>query len=216
VQVSNVWRAGAPQTELDEPGLIAAVDQTATAGVKYAFIDIEAWPLLHVAPSIRDASITKLVRATEVVRRHRPDLQFGVYGSPPAVTYWPLVASDHAGYGEWRDANRALRRVAERVDFILPSLYTFYSDRTDWLKYAGATLDEARSYGKPVYPFLWFEYHNSNRLLGGQELDPAAWEEELRFCRDLADGVVLWGGSGEAWSENAHWWRSALRVLRPG
>lgn len=116
-------------------------------------------------------------------------------------------------YQQWLATDRAMAPVAQMVDYIFPSLYTFYDDRRGWLRFAAAQLDEARRYGRPVYPFLWFEYQDGNRLLRGRDVDLAAWEEELRFCRTHADGVVLWGGAGLGWSESAPWWQATRRVL---
>lgn len=76
-----------------------------------------------------------------------------------------------------------------------------------------ATLDEARQYGKPIYPFLLNEYVDSNVLLRGQVVKRSAWREELSLCCEHADGVVLWGGSGRACSETADWWLSARELL---
>jgi hypothetical protein len=210
--IYRVWSKGASHDVLDEPALLAEVDGLA-ADTQYAYIDIEAWPFLGVPTSTRDASIAKLARAAELVRARRPTLQIGIFGSPPAGTYWPLVRSDPAGYTEWLAANRAMAPLAEKVDFIFPCLYTVYADRHDWLTFAGATLKEARQYAKPVYPFVWFEYHDSNWLLRGREIDNAAWEEELLFIKSQADGLVIWGGVGEHWSESARWWQSAVRLL---
>jgi hypothetical protein len=56
-------------------------------------------------------------------------------------------------------------------------LYTFYADRQGWVAYAIAQISEARrkAKGKPVYAFIWPQYHESNQLLGGQFLDADYW-----------------------------------------
>lgn len=39
------------------------------------------------------------------------------------------------------------RQLAEHVDFVAPSLYTFYRDRRGWKRHAKAYIKAARSYG---------------------------------------------------------------------
>jgi hypothetical protein len=74
-------------------------------------------------------------------------------------------------------------------------------------------LIEARRYGKPVYPFLWPTYHNSNKKLTGQLVPGDYWRMELELVHQYADGVVLWGGYKEKWDENAAWWRETQAWL---
>ncbi|MDO9084545.1 MAG: hypothetical protein Q7U56_14825, partial [Humidesulfovibrio sp.] len=99
------------------------------------------------------------------------------------------------------------------VDIIFPSLYTFYDDPAGWKKYAIATIQEAKRYGKPVYPFLWYQYHDSNKLLGGKPIPAAIWRMQLETCLKYADGVVIWGGYKELWSEEAAWWQETKTFM---
>lgn len=205
--VGDVWRAGRSQAQVDEEGVHAAL-RTVPPGTGALYLDVEAWPVLGQSAAKRAQNIRQLLRVAELTRATLPRAQFGFYGLPPAVTYWPLVEDRPAEYADWLESNRLLEPLAAACDFVLPSLYTFYRDRRGWLKYADATLSAARSYGKPVYPFLWFEYHDSNPLLRGLEVDTDAWLEQLRFCRTRADGLVLWGGYQQGWNANAAWWRA--------
>jgi hypothetical protein len=206
--VGNLWRSGKAGEELDEEGVRAALRQLPPDTDAF-YLDIEAWPVLNQPAAARQRHVEQLLRVADLARATVPRAQFGFYGLPPAITYWPLVDPARVvEYADWVASNRLLEPLAERVDFILPSLYTFYRDREGWLKYADATLKAARTYRKPVYPFLWNEYHDSNFFLGGRQLDVDAWVEELRFCRAHADGIVLWGGSGEGWSNSAPWWQA--------
>ena len=208
--VGNIWHSGARHAEVDEAAVTQALNQLPPDTESY-YLDIEDWPVLRQQPAVRAASISKLLRVADLARRLRPQAKFGFYGLPPAITYWPLVTDSPADYADWVQSNQLLGPLAERVDYIFPSLYTFYRDRKGWLTYADATLRAARQYGKPVYPFLWFNYHDSNRLLRDREIDPEAWTEELRFCRDHADGLVLWGGYQQGWSESAPWWQAVRK-----
>ena len=103
--------------------------------------------------------------------------------------------------------------LAEHVDIVLPSLYTFYNDPQGWDVFAAALLQSARRYNKPVYAFLWPEFHVSNQFLRGKNLPGNFWRHELEFCRARADGIVIWGGWQEQWDENAEWWLETKSFL---
>jgi hypothetical protein len=205
--VWNFWSAGVPHDQVDEAAIARAI-RDVPHGTEAFHLDIEDWPVLNVSPATRQQSIRKLTQVAQSVRRLSPRSQFGFYGLAPAITYWPLVDNRPAEYADWQESNRLLEPLAALTDFVLPSLYTFYTDRRGWLAYAEATIRESRRYGKPVYPFLWYSYHDSNPLLRGHDIDVDAWREELQFCRSKADGIVLWGGYQEGWSESAAWWQA--------
>jgi hypothetical protein len=111
--------------------------------------------------------------------------------------------------------NDQLRSLAGAVDVFFPSLYTFYPDQAGWKKYAIAQIEEARRYGggKPIYVFLWPQYHESNRILGGSYLPADYWLLELETAREYADGIVLWSGSSK-WDEDAPWWKVTKEFVK--
>jgi len=92
------------------------------------------------------------------------------------------------------------------ADVVFPSLYTFYDNQAAWDIYAKGMIEEARRYNKPVYVFLWPEFHVSNILLRGTNIPAKFWRHQLEFCSALADGIVIWGGWKEKWNETADWW----------
>ena len=211
--VGHVWRDGVSHDTVDEEGVRLALKQL-PRGIQRFYFDIEEWPVGNVSPAVRDETRRKLLQVADLARKYMPSAKFGFYGLPPLITYWPLVENRPSELAEWIESNRHLEPLAERVDFILPSLYTLYADRAGWLSFATATIQAARRYGKPVYPFLWYEYHDSNPLLRDHELDNDAWNEELRFCHAHADGIVLWGRVDRGWSESAAWWQSVRREFQ--
>jgi hypothetical protein len=209
--LADIWRPHITRDVVDETGVLAAVDRL-PAWSKTLYIDIEQWPLFPAPVATRNASLDKLVRVAQLVRRERPELKFGFYGAPPVCVYWPIMRHDES-YRQWLTADRAIAPLAHGVDYVFPSLYTFYDDRAGWLRFAAAQIEEARSYGKPVYPFLWYQYFDGNPMLSGHEIPAEVWEEELRFCRAHADGIVLWGGSERGWSQSAAWWQVTRQVF---
>ncbi|MGE5608709.1 MAG: carbohydrate-binding protein [Bacillota bacterium] len=106
------------------------------------------------------------------------------------------------------------KSLIQWVDCLFPSLYTMAYNRYDglnnWRLYAEANIAEARRIagGKPVYPYLWMEYHqNAGAALLGQNLSDAEWQLQLSTVRELADGAVLWGGWTKTWNDQASWWQ---------
>jgi Hyaluronidase. len=120
--------------------------------------------------------------------------------------------------------NDRIISLAQTVDVFYPSLYTFYTDKAGWVEYATAQISEARrlANGKPVFAFLWPQYHNSNRLLKCQFLPADYWQLQLETVSKLADGVVIWGGwdvcnsKGKAlqWNDNAKWWQVTKAFIK--
>jgi len=144
------------------------------------------------------------------------------YGSLPLRDYWrALKGPSSAGYKAWQAENDALKPIVPLVTALYPSLYTFYPDPQGWAKYAQANIAEARRMGggRPVYPFIWPQYHNSNKRLGYQYIDGNFWSLQLRTLYAHADGLVLWGGWDFAnnrhapWDENAAWWQATKQFL---
>jgi hypothetical protein len=106
-----------------------------------------------------------------------------------------------------------MRSLADHCDVILPSLYTFYEDQNGWEINAVDQIREARQYGKPVYVYLWPQFHDSSHR-AFQYIEKEYWRRQLELCRREADGVVIWGGNQQTWDENALWWQETLKFMR--
>ncbi|MBA4356095.1 MAG: hypothetical protein C0405_00030 [Desulfovibrio sp.] len=199
----------------EEPDL--AITRDIANRVKYkadiVCVDIEVWEVFKAPPQVAQTSIRRLISVLETMRAAAPKLKIGYYGTLPVVDYWAPAGKDQNLLRTWQEANTQLQAVAKHVDIIFPSLYTFYDDPAGWKKYAIATIQEAKRYGKPVYPFLWYQYHDSNKLLGGKPIPAAIWRMQLETCLKYADGVVIWGGYKELWSEEAAWWQETKTFM---
>lgn len=199
------WSPGHSRDSLDE----AAVRREMSKWKDYPgvfYIDIENWPTCYVADSLITQSLAKYSRVIDLVREVAPRLVFGVYSLAPQFGYWPIVGGDPARLREWERCNERLAPLMKRVDIVFPSLYTFYDDEAGWDKYATVTLAAARRYGKPVYAFLWPEYHDSNPVLKGKNIPGRVWRHELDLVRGNADGIFLWSVWQHEWDEKADWW----------
>lgn len=172
------------------------------------YVDLEEWPICEVPDSVSRRSVAMLSRAADLVREVAPNLTFGIYGALPAPNgYWPVVGVDKARGQAWRDCNTRLMEVGRKVDVIFPSIYTNYTDEAGWRVYAAEQLEASRIFGKPVFAFVWPEYHESNEKLSGKHMPADVWRRQLEFIRaNGADGVVLWNGWRRPWDDRATWW----------
>lgn len=213
--------------QLDEDRVRARAREASDAGVPWV-IDIEHWAIdirLNSQSEVQ-ATLDKFIQLIDWAKDERPDIQIGFYGILPLRNYWGPVeqvvlearARSEPGFenrfperfvaaqeriDDWKRANDFLQPLADAVDFIVPSLYTFYDDPVNWVVYAEANMAEAAQWGKPVVPFLWPQYHDSG-VLAGQMVDADFWQLQLDTVRAHADSVIIWGAAampiaGEAW-----------------
>jgi hypothetical protein len=199
--------------KFDEAAWSAAVTRSA-ADMKPLVLDIEEWRVSGLPKGEVNANIAKYLRALEIARVAAPKSKMGYYGLVPERNYWALVKKDQKALEEWDATNRSLSVIADKVDFIFPSIYTFYNDPVGWEVYAKAMLQEARIYKKPVYAFIWPEFHDSNKELAGQNIPAKFWAKQLELCRQYADGVVIWGGWQKPWDEKALWWVTTKEFMQ--
>jgi hypothetical protein len=179
-----------------------------------AIINLEHWLL----PQQMD----KYIRVIDWWREVRPDVRVGYYSMLPLREYWaPIVEQleTEPDYVTWWKQQNALmgrrrnalgqfdsRGLVDVVDFICPSLYTFYNDKQsgeeyshdDWWcdAYAPANIAESRKYQKQVYPFLWPRYHDSNSTSALEYIGDDLLRRQIEVCLKHADGCVIWDALG--------------------
>lgn len=184
-------------------------------------IDIENWNLISMAT--RDDARQKYIDTLNRFRRADPSVKLGLYGVLPDRNYWSAIGQNGAkGYRNWQEDNHFAAPIAAHVDALFPSLYTYYTDEAGWKKYAIANLHEARriAHGKPVYCFLWPQYHDSGDH-AFELLDGSYWNLQLTTCHKYADGIVIWGGYTDKngfralpWDGKASWWKATLQFTQ--
>ncbi len=230
--VSSFWRPKPPQNlppsssmvrraigidDMDQDGKIKASNR------KDIYINVEHWPIRGDINEVYE-SLTKYKEVIKKVKAELPGALIGLYSLMPIRDYWRAIKPEEsAEFKTWREENNRLSTLVSEVDFLLPSLYTFYPDEDGWEKYAISNLLEARriSQGKPVYAFLWPQYHDSNFLLNSQYIPRKFWRKQLEIAKKYADGVVIWGGwsfRGKPhileWKNDMGWWQETLDWLR--
>jgi len=177
------------------------------------YLDYEIWPTFHASADEVSGDIEKLKQVVRIAHAEGPRARIGFYDVIPCWDYWGLVKNDQTKIDAWKDCNVRIGELAKEVDIVMPSLYTFYNDPQGWDIFAAAMLQAARQYGKPVYAFLWPEFHVSNRFLKGRNIPANFWRHELEFCRARADGIVIWGGYQKPWDGQAAWWLETTAFL---
>jgi hypothetical protein len=218
-QFGNGWHKDA--SRLPDKGTVQTLAREAQAKASPVVIDIEHWPLHGDLNQIRD-SLSKYMTVLQWYKEAAPGLSVGYYGTPPVRDYWRAITPPTSKERQsLSDENDRLQPLAGTVDILFPSLYTFYNDQGGWVRYAYGQIAEARrcANGKPVYVFLWPQYHNSNRNLARTYLPADYWRLELETAKQYADGIVLWGGWGDnnrpaKWEEEAIWWKVTKDFMR--
>jgi hypothetical protein len=145
-----------------------------------------------------------------LLKQRNPLTRVGIYGLQPfARTYWDIPKGGALLDEINRPYERLWRYVDPFVDCYIVSIYTFY-DKPETTLYWAANVEEnyrrTRQYGeKPVVPYLWLRYHDSNKELGSKEIaDYLAEGYPIIpfFCG--AKGIVLWGWERQAKTQPYH------------
>lgn len=221
VYESRFWNGQRSKGTMPDRALVEQLaKEMNTPSIDFVIVDIERWPVRGDASVVMD-SLSKYRMMLRWLRDGGLVRPLGYYATLPSPDYWRAIkGSGKPDFLAWQKENDQFQPLADEVDALFPSIYTFYADRQGWTTYAIAQIAEARrhAHGKPVYAFLMPYYHESNRLLGGSFLERDYWELELRVVRQHADGLVFWGGWGlngpEPWNDDAVWWQVLKGFLK--
>lgn len=216
----GVWPDGAGRFGPPDPARVRRYVESLPRDNGPIVLDFEQYDLTGSDAAARTALID-LQRLARAFRAAAPDRQIGFYGNLPISSFAPGPQGRAApAYQAWQRQNNRLRSLQGTVTMLFPSLYTVSPDQAAWTAYATAQICEARRLSsKPVYVFIWPEYHDSSRL-SGQYLDAAFWRLQLETAFRLADGVVIWGGYDLAadhprrWNPQAPWYAPTLAFIR--
>jgi hypothetical protein len=220
VYENSLWPAGASHAEPDLNYIANTyIPKIRNKGLDAIAIDIEAWlfkPTLTVEQW--NANIEKFKKVISVFRREMPTTKLGLYLMMPERN-WLAPCGDPkkrlSRTTSWHQRNLRLQPLADAVDIIFPSLYTFYDDAASvacWPTYAKANIAEAKIFGKPVWAFLWMKYHTDQT----KWVPAPFWRTQLETVYANADGFAIWSraAAGDAWSWTAPWWVETAKFLK--
>lgn len=212
VYANSLWPKKARRSEPDISFIRSeTIPKMRRKATDLVVIDVEHWDLTRTSPYLIERNIERYVALLDTFRSHLPGIRLGLYSMVPIRNYWTPVRGKPADLAAWRSENERLKPIADATDVIFPSLYTFYDDRDGWLTYANANMAEARQYGRPIYPFLWPQYHRS-----AKPIDRDFWRLQLETVFKNADGMVIWtpARGSPRWNPEAPWWQETVDFLQ--
>lgn len=219
--VKDIWAQGVAKTEAaDKTKVQSAMAVHETAGTEAVYFDVENWPV-NTDDDTAWGSVEKYVNVLQWAHAAAPSVDVGFYARPPYRSYWGVLAPTSQEALDWPGWNDRMKALAGETDTLYPSLYTFYDDQPGWVKYADGNIAEARrlSPTKPIAPFLWPEYHNSNQTLQFQYVGDTYWRLQLETVANRTNAVVIWGGwdfagwQAKVWDDDVPWFVELLDFL---
>lgn len=183
-------------------------------------LDFEQYDLTGTDEAARTA-LTELRQMVAAFRAAAPGRRLGFYGIVPVPDFArSLAGAGSPAYRAWQRHSDRMRSIRGNVDYLFPPTYTNSPDQAAWTAFATAQICEARRLSsKPVYVFLWPEYHDGSPL-SGQYLPADLWRHQLETAYRHADGVVIWGGYNvpanhpRNWDPRAPWYAPTLAFIR--
>lgn len=208
VPAKELWRKGQKDLSFPDYNYISTIADSARFSGSMICLDIEHWDLHDIDQQKITEHIGYLGKIAQLIKAAHPQALVGYYGVLPIRNYYAPIKNNPADLQQWHQKNSNLKELADRVDVIFPSLYTFKDDPEAWQKYAIANIEQARQYNKPVIVYLWPQYHGSNKILGYKFVDGKFWRMQLETVYQHADGAVIWTPWGKhktKWDGTAEW-----------
>jgi len=159
------------------------------------------------------------IQLVKFVKNNYPG-DVSVYAIAPQRDFWSPVSGDKKQIESWKNANDDLAKVAAEMDFIAPSIYTFYDEpefggkqanaREKWGAYAEYNIAEAKQYGKPVYVYMWGKFHPSNKILGEEAIPKEFMKIQYQtMVQQNVENVIMWGkyNTAENNVKNENWYQ---------
>ena len=198
---AHIWPHGQNYGALPSRGVFDALVAANNTNPGPTVLDIEKLPLKG-SPSTIQQHLQVLATLADWTRADAPGKTVGYYGYN-TLTGVPPASRSYA------------QQLARHVEAFFPSMYTFDDDQAAWATRAvtEAAEDRALAAGKPVFFYLWPQYHDGTPKQF-QYIDTAYWKFQLDTSYKYADGIVLWGPSRFAWDETSGWWAETLEFVR--
>jgi hypothetical protein len=200
----RIWPHGEHYGVLPSRSAFVALVRLHIANPGPLVLDIEQLPLKG-SPQAARKNMETLATLADWAHAAAPGKVIGFYGTNTLSR----VAPSDLPYA---------RELTRHVDAFFPPMYTFNDDRGAWAKRAQESSDEAHALGpgKPVYFYLWPQYHDGTPKQF-QYIDAEYWKFELHTAALNSDGIVLWSPSKFEWNDTSGWWsetRQFAHLLR--
>jgi len=201
VYENHIWPQGQNLGTLPDRSAFQRIVRAHSGNPGPLVLDIEKLPVKG-DPLMARRNMETLAKLADWAREAVPGKPVGFYGTNTLSR----VATSNLP-----DA----RELARHVDAFFPPMYTFNDDRSEWAGRARAAAAEAHDLGpgKPVYFYLWPQYHDGTPK-EFQYVDRDYWKFQLETSRNYADGVELWSPSRYDWDDSTGWWRATKEFVR--
>ena len=175
------------------------------------------------------AHVDTLCKIARWFKTQQPSLKTGFYGLLPIEEpsgkqsdYWAGRRSAYVdSLASWRAADDKIEFLVDSVDYLMPGMYPWYADTTEFCGYARAVIAEAKriAKGKPVYPIISPQAFSVGNLTLGVPVGHDYFARMLKVVKEAgADGVIIWGSTLMApnnyqWDANAGWWTALKEFM---
>lgn len=179
-------------------------------------VDVEHWPLKFAAKEKIQRSVQNYLEMAKQINEGVGSIKFGFYGVIPVTDFSRAIQPNTRPYLSWIADNENVVPIAAHLDAFFPSLYTITPNQTDWVTRAQThrQLLEKLDNSKPVYPFIWPEYHDQGgKYPPGSYIPEEYWEIQLKWLKENADGFVIWGGHNQTFSPDMRWWQTTKTFI---
>lgn len=187
-----------------------------------ATLDLETWP--YFPEEKLSKSIDYFLAALSAFKSINTESPVSFYGVPPKQVYqWKRIDPENnpEGYKNWENINDELSPVAQKVDAFLPSFYMYNMDTISWRKMVDATIAAIKKYHqhKPIYAYIWPQFHDRSGYYSLQFIDTATWKYQLRTLYDRIDGCIIWTSNKDSnkqiisWDPNMLWWQATKAFM---
>ncbi len=184
--------------------IVAAYPDSTASGI--ASLDWEGDMLNNLTKDTSSAefknSINEFSKAIQLAKTLRPNVKWGFYFIP-FTTYYNRNT-------KWMSSNQQIAALLQQCDILFPSVYIYYQDGrftpNDNEAYAADNINEALKLGvqfnKPVLPFVWHRYHDSNHTIGLQLVPKDDFRNFITkilttsYKNKHVDGLIWWGADG--------------------
>jgi hypothetical protein len=126
-----------------------------------------------------EQGMNEMMKMIRIAKSLRPRVNWSIYNLPFA-TYYDKDAN-------WSNQFQRLKPLFEMVDVLTPSLYDFYPDTTEFTDdktyFADnlrVSLQISKLSGKPVMPYVWHRWHDSNQKNGLLLIDEPEFKQDIR------------------------------------
>lgn len=155
---------------------------------------------LHIV--LRD--LERIQRALWFVAEEVQDLEFGIYRILPRRDYFAHRGDEEHNL-RWR-FNNDLRSIYLTPSVLLPSLYNWYADTTEWKAFAAHNIAEAGRLRPHGTKYVYLSPQFAGKEKYGELLPLDVWKDQLEFIyseqyqKGLISGAVLYSW-GKSWEE---------------